>query len=123
MDEKKMWNGVLAEGEEIRWQGSPKNVGLMDTASKGKTILLWAVALAWLAASFALVLPRVIATDDSALHMVIVMILIDCIPVLMLSMPSPGMAEPGGGLFRWSCQLLTQRLYLNGAVDHREVLV
>ena len=87
MEKKENWEGLLHEGEELKWTGTPKNVKLLASASRGKSLLLWGIGLAWLAASVLVILPKILATDDSAVHMAIVMILIDCLPVLMLSMP------------------------------------
>ena len=79
--------GALREGEELKWSGSPKDISVLGTASKGKIMLLWIVAAAWIAASLLYCMPKMIETGDTGAHMIIVMLLIDCIPLLMISMP------------------------------------
>ena len=87
MNDKEMFQEDLNEGGELLWTGSPTSVKLLGTASKWKTLLLWLIGTAWLVVSFAVFLPKIIETDDSIVHMIIVMILLNCIPLLMLTMP------------------------------------
>ena len=86
-DSNEKWNKHLLEGEKLLWTGRPSEVKLLDTSNKGMTFLLWAVGAIWIILSFVLYIPRAAAIGNTGVQLVIVMLVMDCIPLLMIMMP------------------------------------
>ena len=103
------WNDVLSEGEELVWTGKSEKVKLLDGSTRGMTYLLWGIAAVWLLCSLVFFIPKSLAAGDNIVHMIIMLILIDCIPILMLTMPFS------------DCKWLNQ--FTEYAVTNRRVLV
>ena len=81
------WSNVMLDGEKVVWSGQPKNVKLLNTSRKGMIMTMWLIAAIWIVASLAILVPKSLAIGDNWVHILVMLVILDCVPVLMVAMP------------------------------------
>ena len=85
--ENEIWDKQLAEGEVLLWSGKPEGVRILNTSRIGITLLLWCAAAAAFVFSLMVILPKSIEAGDKGVHLVMIMVLMECVPLLMFMLP------------------------------------
>ena len=79
--------GILNENETLKWTGSPENIKLTDSANKTKVMIYFGIALVWVILSIVLYIPFALKTGNTGIQLVIVLVIMDCIPILLVTSP------------------------------------